>query len=75
MSSPADLVLVCGVFGNISDEDASGRSRRCRSCAARAAQELAFESAGPGGYAVGMHPSTRPHEPLQPGRRLLTFFR
>ena len=30
---PADLVLVCGVFGNITDADMCTRSRRCRRCA------------------------------------------
>lgn len=98
---PADIVLVCGVFGNIPDEDVErtigALPQLCREggtviwtrhrghpdltpavrrwFAAAGFEELAFESAGPGGYAVGMHALTRPPEPLQPGVRLFTFFR
>ncbi len=98
---PADLVLVCGVFGNIPDEDVErmigALPQLCREggtviwtrhrghpdltpavrrwFAAAGFGELAFESAGPGGYAVGMHTSKRPHEALQRSVRLFTFFR
>jgi hypothetical protein len=98
---PADVVLVCGVFGNIPDEDVErtigALPQLCREGGAviwtrhrghpdltptvrswfadAGFEELAFESPGPGDYAVGMHASTRPHEPLQPGVRLFTFFR
>jgi hypothetical protein len=98
---PADVVLVCGVFGNISDEDIERtigalpqfchegaeviwtRHRRHpdltpslrRWFADAGFDELAFESAGPGSYAVGMHRLARPTEPLERGVRLFTFFR
>jgi predicted RNA methylase len=99
--APADLVLVCGVFGNIADEDVErtigALPQLCREggtviwtrhrghpdltpavrrwFADAGFDELAFESAGPGAFAVGMHRSTRPPEPLQPGVRLFTFLR
>lgn len=99
--APADLVLVCGVFGNISDEDIERtigalpqlcreggeviwtRHRRHpdltpsvrRWFADAGFDELAFDSAGPGSYAVGMHRLARPSETLEAGVRLFTFFR
>ena len=98
---PADVVLVCGVFGNIADEDIERtiatlpqlcregaeviwtRNRRhpdltpsVRSWFAAAGfDEVAFESAGPGAFAVGMHRLTRAGDALVPGVRLFTFLR
>jgi hypothetical protein len=98
---PADLVLVCGVFGNIADDDVErtigALPQFCREggtviwtrhrahpdltpavrewFAAGGFEELAFESAGPGEYAVGMHRLARPGGALAPGIRLFTFLR
>ena len=98
---PADLVLVCGVFGNITDQDIERtigalpqlcregaeviwtRNRRhpdltpsVRGWFAGAGfDEVAFESDGPGSFAVGMHRLARPGEPLVVGERLFTFVR
>jgi Putative methyltransferase len=98
---PADVILVCGVFGNIADEDIERtiatlpqlcregaeviwtRNRRHpdltpsvrRWFAAAGFDEVAFESAGPGAFAVGMHRLTRESDPLVPGARLFTFVR
>jgi predicted RNA methylase len=98
---PADLVLVCGVFGNITDEDIERtigalpqlcregaeviwtRHRRHpdltpsvrRWFAGAGFDEVAFESDGPGSFAVGMHRLARPGEPLVLGERLFTFIR
>jgi hypothetical protein len=100
-AAPADIVLVCGVFGNIADDDIERtigalpqlcreggaviwtRHRRHpdatpsvrRWLAAAGFEERAFESAGPGSYAVGMHTLARASEPLVPGVRLFTFLR
>jgi hypothetical protein len=98
---PADLVLACGVFGNIGDGDIERtigalpqlcreggtviwtRHRRHpdltpsvrRWFADAGFEELAFESAGPGSFSVGMHALARPSEALVPGVRLFTFLR
>jgi hypothetical protein len=96
---PADLVLACGVFGNISDADVENtihalpqlcaeggtvvwtRHRRSpdltpriRAWLAEAGlREQAFDSPGPDSFAVGVHRSLRPPQPLERGRRLFAF--
>jgi len=96
---PADLVLVCGVFGRIADADvrrtiemlpqlcaASARviwtrHRRApdltpsirRWFAEAGFAERSFVSAGPDGFAVGVHELQAAPRPLTPGARLFTF--
>ena len=98
---PADVVLVCGVFGNIADGDIErtigALPQLCREGAEviwtrhrrhpdltpsvrrwfgeAGFDEVAFESAGPGSFAVGMHRLAREGDALVPGVRLFTFFR
>lgn len=98
--APADLVLACGVFGNVPDEDVEStvhalpqlcaeggtviwtRHRKSpdltpsirRWYAEAGFREQAFDSPGPGSFAVGVHRSTTPSVPLQRGQRLFTFF-
>lgn len=96
---PADLVLACGVFGNVSDEDVEQTVRalpqlcaqggsvvwtrhrrdpdltpRIRGWFAEAGfREQAFDSPGPGSFAVGVHRLEGPPLPLERGRRLFAF--
>ena len=98
---PADVVLVCGVFGSIADDDIertiAALPQLCREgaeviwtrhrghpdltpsvrrwFAAAGFDELAFTSAGPGSFAVGMHRLAREGDVLVPGVRLFSFFR
>jgi hypothetical protein len=98
---PANLVLVCGVFGNIPDADVERTVRALpRLCATRATVvwtrhrgepdltpsirrffdetgfvELAFDSPGPGAYAVGSNELAAAPQPFEPGLRLFTFTR
>ena len=98
---PADLVLVCGIFGNVSDEDVHRtvaatpqlcdehglviwtRGRRHPDLtptirgwfAAAGFVERAFESPGPGSYAVGMEELRDAPSSLEPGQRLFEFVR
>jgi hypothetical protein len=95
---PADLIIACGIFGNVSDQDVHRtiaalpsvceheafvvwtRHRRqpdltpnIRAWFERAGYgELAFESPGPNGYAVGLH-RFRGSPTTLPSGRLFTF--
>ena len=96
---PADLVLLCGIFGNVPDDDVERTVRSAVQLCAPGATllwtrhrrdpdltpgirrwfaesgfaELAFDSPGPGGYAVGTVRLTGEPAPLVPGQRLFRF--
>lgn len=98
---PADLVLVCGVFGNIPDDDVERTIRTLPQLCSEGATviwtrhraepdltpsirswlvktgfvELAFDSSGTGGFAVGSHEFRGEPQRLQSGVRLFTFTR
>lgn len=98
---PAELVVVCGIFGNIGDDDVKRtidalpqlcardatvvwtRHRRDPDLTPRARRwftsagfaEDAFDSPGPGRWAVGMHSFRGEPRPLVRGVRLFTFVR
>ena len=98
---PADLVLVCGVFGNITDDDIERTVRTLPQLCAPGAhviwtrhreppdvtpsirqwftdagfRDLAFESAGAGGFGVGMARYDGPGLALVPGAPLFRFVR
>ena len=43
---PVDLLLLCGIFGNVPDEDIRRTVRPCRSSSRRAARDLDARPAG-----------------------------
>jgi hypothetical protein len=96
---PADLVLLCGIFGNVPDADVERTARSAAQLCAPGATllwtrhrrdpdltpairrwfaesgftEVAFDSPGPEGYAVGTGRLTGEPASLVPGQRLFTF--
>lgn len=86
---PADLVLLCGVFGNLSDEDVQatvGVARQLCTAGGTVAwtrgrfdragfEEVSLDSPKHRSYRVGVHRFLGEPELLVPGRRFFTFKR
>jgi hypothetical protein len=96
---PADVVLACGIFGNVSDDDVRTTVATLPQLCARGATvvwtrhrrrpdltpavrgwcteagfvEVAFDSAGPEGFAVGTARLLAEPLPFVPGIRMFTF--
>jgi hypothetical protein len=99
--APAEVVLLCGIFGNVADVDVRTTVSSARMLCAPGGHvvwtrhrrdpdltprirgwfsegdfdEVAFESPGPGRFAVGLHRYAGEAEPLRPGIRMFTFTR
>jgi hypothetical protein len=66
---PADLVLVCGVFGNMTDVDVERTIGYCTQLCAHGGTEPGL------GYGAGAHRFAVEPSPLEQGARMFTFTR